>query len=447
MNLTTGYLVSAALGLARTELPSFGDSPLERIVLSWGGVLLLALLSNLIAKKFLLRGMKAVALKTRSRWDDVLVERQVFDRLSHLAPALVVYVAAPFLLGQGEDPSALLGQGEDQSALQGQGEDQSAVDYLRRVANVWMILAGARALNALLDALVIIGLDKASTRAKPVRSYAQVAQLLVWVSAGILAVAVLMQKSPAVLLTGLGAMTAVLLLVFRDTILGFIASLRIEANEMLRVGDWVEMPKYGADGDVTEIGLHTVKIQNWDKTITTIPTHAFMSDSFKNWRGMTESGGRRIKRSLNLDMRTVRFLDESDVERLSRVKALRSYLEERTAEVEAWNQEHGVDQSMPVNGRRLTNLGTFRAYVESYLRELGPIREDMTFLVRQLAPTAEGVPLELYCFSGEQRWAEYEGIMGDIFDHLLSVLGEFGLRPFQQPSGEDFRSISATVKP
>lgn len=427
MNLTTGYLVSAALGLARTELPSFGDSPLERLVLSWGGVLLLALLSNLIAKKFLLRGMKAVALKTRSRWDDVLVERQVFDRLSHLAPALVVYVAAPFLLGQ--------------------GDDQAAVDYLRRVANVWMILAGARTLNALLDALVIIGLDKESTRTKPVRSYAQVAQLLVWVSAGILAVAVLMQKSPAVLLTGLGAMTAVLLLVFRDTILGFIASLRIEANEMLRVGDWVEMPKYGADGDVTEIGLHTVKIQNWDKTITTIPTHAFMSDSFKNWRGMTESGGRRIKRSLNLDMRTVRFLDESDVERLSRVKALRSYLEERTAEVEAWNQEHGVDQSMPVNGRRLTNLGTFRAYVESYLRQLGPIRDDMTFLVRQLAPTPEGIPLELYCFSGEQRWAQYEGIMGDIFDHLLSVLDEFGLKPFQQPSGEDFRNILPAVKP
>lgn len=427
MNLTTGYQVSAALGLAQADLPSFGDSPLERLVLSWGGVVLLALLSNLIAKRVLLRGLKAVALKTRSQWDDVLVERQVFDRLSHLAPALVVYVAAPFLLGQ--------------------GDDQAAVDYLRRVANVWMILAGARTLNALLDALVIIGLDKASTRTKPVRSYAQVAQLLVWVSAGILSVAVLMEKSPAVLLTGLGAMTAVLLLVFRDTILGFIASLRIEANEMLRVGDWVEMPKYGADGDVTEIGLHTVKIQNWDKTITTIPTHAFMSDSFKNWRGMTESGGRRIKRSLNLDMRTVRFLDESDVERLSRVKALRPYLEERTTEIETWNQEHGVDQNMPVNGRRLTNLGTFRAYVESYLRQLGPIRDDMTFLVRQLAPTSEGIPLELYCFSEEQRWAQYEGIMGDIFDHLLSVLDEFGLKPFQQPSGEDFRNILPAVKP
>lgn len=426
MNLTTAYQISTALGFAQTDLSSFGDSPLERLVLSWGGVVILALVSNLIAKKFILRGLRAVAAKTRTRWDDVLVERQVFERLSHLAPALVVYVAAPILLDQ--------------------SEDAAVVDYLRRFANVWMILAGARTLNALLDALVIIGLEKKSTRTKPVRSYAQVVQLLVWVSAGILSVAVLMQKSPTVLLTGLGAMTAVLLLVFQDTILGFIASLRIEANEMLRVGDWVEMPKYGADGDVIEIGLHTVKIQNWDKTITTIPTHAFMSDSFKNWRGMTESGGRRIKRSLKLDMTSVRFLDEADVERLSGVKALRSYLEERTAEVEAWNQEHAVDKSTPVNGRRLTNLGTFRAYVESYLRQLGPIREDMTFLVRQLAPTPEGIPLELYCFSGEQRWSQYEGIMGDIFDHLLSVLDEFGLKAFQQPSGADFRNFSRGAK-
>jgi len=422
MNLNFKHDPFAALGFAQVDWSSFVDSPVERLVLSWGGVLVLALLSNLVAKKIILRGLRAVALKTRSRWDDVLVERRVFERLSHLAPALVVYVAAPALLGQ--------------------AEDAAVVDYLRRVANVWMILAGARTLHALLDAMVIIGLEKESTRTKPVRSYAQVVQLLVWVSGGILSVAVLMEKSPTALLTGLGAMTAVLLLVFRDTILGFIASLRIEANEMLRVGDWVEMPKYGADGDVTEIGLHTVKIQNWDKTITTIPTHAFMSDSFKNWRGMTESGGRRIKRSLKLDMTTVRFLDDSDVEKLSRVKALRSYLEERTAEVEAWNQEHAVDQSTPVNGRRLTNLGTFRAYVESYLRELGPIREDMTFLVRQLAPTPEGIPLELYCFSKEQRWAQYEGIMGDIFDHLLSVLDEFGLKAFQQPSGADFRGLS-----
>jgi len=414
--------VSISISPLEWELSLFGlgDTLFEQLALSWGGVILLAFLSNWVAKRVILRGLRVVAKKTRSQWDDVMVERRVFERLSHLAPALVVYLSAP--------------------ALFRAEVDATAVDYLRRVANVWMILAGARTLHALLDALVIIGLERESTKTKPVRSYAQVVQLIVWVSSGILSVAVLMEKSPTALLTGLGAMTAVLLLVFRDTILGFIASLRIEANEMLRVGDWVEMPKYGADGDVTEIGLHTVKIQNWDKTITTIPTHAFMSDSFKNWRGMTESGGRRIKRSLKLDMTTVRFLDAADIERLSAIQSLRSYLETRAAEVEVWNQERGVDESTPVNGRKLTNLGTFRAYVESYLRQLGPIREDMTFLVRQLAPTPEGIPLELYCFSGEQRWAQYEGIMGDIFDHLLSVLAEFDLKAFQVPSGSDFRS-------
>lgn len=320
------------------------DTPLERLIAGWVGVLLLAVIANFVARRVIVRGMHAVVSRTKTRWDDVLVEHRVFERLSHLAPALVVYLAARVLL---DDPGEELYQ-----------------DYLRRVANVWMILAGARTLHALLDALVIIGLQRDSTRTKPVRSYAQVVQILIWVSAGILSVAVLMQKSPTALLAGLGAMTAVLLLVFRDTILGFIASIQIEANQMLRVGDWVEMPKYGADGDVTEIGLHTVKVQNWDKTITTIPTHTFMSDSFKNWRGMTESGGRRIKRSLNLDMNSVRFLEEADLVRLGAVQALRPFLESRSEEVARWNEENDVDGSSPINGRRLTNLGTFRAYVE-----------------------------------------------------------------------------------
>jgi len=401
------------------------DTPLERLVAGWIGVLLLAVIANFVARRVIVRGMHAVVSRTKTRWDDVLVQHRVFERLSHLAPALVVYLAARVL-------------------LDGEGEEIYQ-DYLRRVANVWMILAGARTVHALLDAMVIIGLQREATRIKPVRSYAQVVQILVWVSAGILSVAVLMQKSPTALLAGLGAMTAVLLLVFRDTILGFIASIQIEANQMLRVGDWVEMPKYGADGDVIEIGLHTVKVQNWDKTITTIPTHTFMSDSFKNWRGMTDSGGRRIKRSINLDMNSVRFLEEADLERLRCVQALRSYLESRTTEVDRWNEENDVDGSSPINGRRLTNLGTFRAYVEAYLHGLEPIREDMTFLVRQLAPASEGIPIEIYVFSGEQRWVQYEAIMGDIFDHLLAVLGQFDLRVFQQPGGADLSRLEPLV--
>ena len=401
----------------------FGDSPLAMLG-PWVAVLVIAWLSNFITKRVIVRGVRIVVDKTKATWDDVFVEHHVFERLSHLAPALVVYVAAPVLL-----------EGT---------QNEIYPDYLRRLANVWMIIAGARAFGAFLDALVTLGRRSESTRDKPLRSYAQVVQLVVWMAAGILSVAVLMQKSPWALLTGLGAMTAILLLVFKDSILGFVASVRIASNDMLRAGDWVEMPKYGADGDVLDIGLHTVKIQNWDKTITTIPTHAFMTDSFKNWRGMTQSGGRRIKRSLSFDMHSVRFLEEEDLTRLGKIEALRDYLAERTREVAQWNKSRKVDDASPVNGRRLTNLGTFRAYLESYLRDLEPIRKDMTFLVRQLPPSDTGIPIEIYCFSGEQRWVEYEAIIGDIIDHLLAILGEFNLRLFQQPSGADLRVLAGT---
>ncbi len=393
---------------------------------AWLIVVLIALLANWIAKKVIVRGVSALVKHTQTTWDDLLVEHDVLVRLSHLAPALVIYIAAPFVL---KEP-----------------EDLIYVQYLRRFANVWMIVAGARALHALIESLVELGRRSDSARAKPLRSYAQVAELVIWIAAAILSVSVIMQRSPTVLLTGLGAMTAILLLVFKDSILGFLASLRLASNDMLRTGDWVEVPKYGADGDVIDIGLHTVKVQNWDKTISMIPTHAFMTDTFKNWRGMTESGGRRIKRSLHLDMTSVRFLEDADLERLGRIQSLKPYLDERTKELAEWNQAKSVNPDSPVNGRRLTNIGTFRAYIECYLKELEPIREDMTFLVRQLAPSTEGVPLEIYCFSGEQRWKYFEGIMGDIFDHLLAVVREFDLRVYQQPGSEDLRSLMAQSK-
>ena len=392
---------------------------------AWLGVALVALIANLIAKKVIVRAVSALVKHTETTWDDLLVEHHVLERLSHLAPALVIYVATPFLLTE--------------------PEDAVYANYLRRFANVWMIIAGARALHALIESLVELGRRSDATRAKPLRSYAQVAELVIWITAAILSVSVIMQRSPTVLLTGLGAMTAILLLVFKDSILGFLASLRLASNDMLRTGDWVEVPKYGADGDVIDIGLHTVKVQNWDKTISMIPTHAFMTDTFKNWRGMTESGGRRIKRSLHLDMTSVRFLIDEDLERLGQIQSLKPYLDERTAELQEWNEAKEIDSGSPVNGRRLTNIGTFRAYIECYLKELEPIREDMTFLVRQLAPTPEGVPLEIYCFSGEQRWKHFEGIMGDIFDHLMAVVREFDLRVYQQPGAADLRDLASQV--
>ena len=393
----------------------------------WVGVILAAWLANLIAKRVLVRAVRALIARTRATWDDVLVEHEVFEKLSHIAPALVFYAAAPILFPV-------------------PGTDGLA-EIIQRVANVWMTLAGARAVNALLDGLIALGRRSEGTREKPIRSYVQVAKIILWLAAGILVVAILMEKSPWALLTGLGAMTAILLLVFKDSILGFVASVQIASNDLVRVGDWIEMPRYGADGDVVDIGLHSVKVQNWDKTVSTIPTRSFMDESFKNWRGMTESGGRRIKRSLAIDMTSVRFLEAADFARLEKIQLLREYLRTRREAVADWNEERDVDSTCLANGRRLTNLGTLRAYLSAYLDAHEDIRDDMTFLVRQLAPGPEGLPLELYVFSGEQRWVQFEGIIADIFDHLLAVLHEFDLRPYQRPTGADLTALAPANTP
>src|SRR5690606_9409944 len=272
-----------------------------------------------------------------------------------------------------------------------------------------------------------------------------------WVIGRILVVAALINKSPLVLLTGLGAMTAVLMLVFKDTLLSLVASLQLASNDMLRVGDWIEMPSQNADGDVIDISLHTVKVQNWDKTISTIPTHLLISESFRNWRGMTESGGRRIKRALLLDQTSVRFLDQQERHRLRRIALIDEYLDKQSAELAAYNAKLEAAGKDPVNNRRATNLGTFRAYVVAYLRSHPGVNQDMTLLVRQRDPTPQGIPLEVYCFSADVRWAPYENLAGDIFDHLLAVLPEFGLRVYQQPGSGDVteavEGITAALRP
>ena len=246
--------------------------------------------------------------------------------------------------------------------------------------------------------------------------------------------ATLINRNPLILLSGLGAMAAVLMLIFQDTILSLVASLQLGSNDMVRIGDWIEMPSQNADGDVIEIALHTVKVRNWDKTITTLPVRKLITDSFKNWRGMQETGGRRIKRSLYIDQRSVRFLDEAEMQRLEDFVVLNDYLERKRRELAEWNRELEQQGAKPINERRVTNLGTFRAYVEQYLRNNAHIRQDMTLLVRQLQPGATGIPLEVYCFTNDTRWAVYEGIQSDIFDHLLAILPIFDLRVFQQCS-------------
>ena len=389
----------------------------------WLGVLLAAFVADLIAGLVIVRLVRTIVSKTRTKVDDAFVEHGVMQRLARVVPALVIHSAAPLLFPEGS----------------------SYVEMIQRFANVWMILAAGRGLDAFLDALVTLGQRAESTRDKPIRSYVQVAKILLWLAVGILTVAVLMGKSPWALLTGLGAMTAIILLVFKDSILGFVASIQIATNDLVRVGDWISMERYGADGDVIDIGLHTVKVQNWDKTISAIPTKAFMSDSFKNWRGMTESGGRRIKRALSIDMGSVRFLDEEDIARLTKLEVLSESIAGRAAEVASWNRQRGVDTTELANGRRLTNLGSFRTYLDAYLSAHPDISDEMTFLVRQLAPGPEGLPIEIYVFSKEQRWVQYEGIIGDIFDHVIASLPTFGLRPFQRPTGADLTALASAV--
>lgn len=283
------------------------------------------------------------------------------------------------------------------------------------------------------------------SKVRPIKGYLQSIEMLTFLFGFICILSIILNKSPLIFVSGLSAMTAVLLLVFKDTLLSFVAGVQLTANDLLRVGDWVEMPQFNADGDVVEIALNTVKIQNWDKTITVIPAHQFLAHSFKNWRGMSESGGRRIKRSLLIDLNTIRFLETSDLEKLSKIKVLRPYIEQKLSDVENYNKSLQIsDPSESINFRRLTNVGTFRAYVGEYLKSHPHIHKNMTFLVRQLAPNSEGLPIEIYVFTNDTRWAIYESIQSDIFDHLYSVLKEFDLSPFQKPTGRDLRYLSQT---
>jgi miniconductance mechanosensitive channel len=319
------------------------------------------------------------------------------------------------------------------------------IEAVRQGALIYMVMAGVWVLDGVLNAISDVGSEATAARELPVKSFVQVLKLVLYLVAAISVLSLVIGKSPFLLLSGLGAMTAVVMLVFRDAILGFVAGIQLSANRMVSVGDWIEMPKYGADGDVVEVALTTVKVQNWDKTITTIPTYALISESFKNWRGMSESGGRRIKRALNVDMRSIRFCDEDMLRRFARIQYVADYLARKQAEIATWNDAQGVDFDAAANGRRLTNIGTFRAYIVAYLRHHPMIHQDMTFLVRQLAPTPAGLPIEIYVFSRDQVWANYESIQSDIFDHVLAVASEFDLRVYQQPSGGDVADAVAAI--
>ena len=385
-------------------------------------VIALAFLANLIAKKVILRLVSRISVKTKTDWDDILVRRKVFQRLSHIAPAVVIYTMAPVVF-----------------------QTPNLVAVSRIASQVYMLVVGLLVIDAALTGANEIYQQFDVSKRIPIRGYLQVVKLILSLGALIISVSLIIDKSPLLLLSGLGAMTAVLLLIFRDTILGLVAGIQLVAHDMMRPGDWIEMPSHGIDGDVEDITLNVVKIRNFDKTVVTVPTYKLISESFKNWRGMSDSGGRRIKRSILLDVNSIRFCTPQLFDKLRKIESLRGYLDERQSEIDKDNSKRQVDPSSPANGRRLTNVGLFRQYVLAYLRGREDIHPEMTFLVRQLAPSPQGMPLEIYVFSSDQRWVHYEGIQADIFDHLYAVLPLFELRAFQQPSGLDLAEAAKSL--
>jgi miniconductance mechanosensitive channel len=379
-------------------------------------VLLLAVFANWVARRIFLTVLHRFVRRTRTDWDDKLQEQRFFTKLFHIAPALVIYSSAKLF--------------------------PEHADFISNFAIAYMGLVGLLAINAFLDAVVSVYSRYEISRSRPIRGYVQALKAFIFLIGGIAILGTLIDQSPWKLISGIGALTAVVLLVFKDSILGFVASIQISANDMVRIGDWIEMPKYGADGDVVDIAIQCVKVRNWDKTITTIPTYALVSDSFKNWRGMQETGGRRIKRSFYIDMNSVKFCSPEMIERFRRFAFLGTYIEEKLAEVEEYNKKMGFDLSEKINGRRLTNLGTFRAYLREYLRNHPSIHPELTLLIRHLPPTEHGLPIEVYVFTNDVRWVEYEAIQADIFDHILAIIPQFELRVFQSPTGTDLRDLT-----
>jgi len=385
-------------------------------MLGIGSILLLVVcvLGNFVTRKFIVQGIQKFIENSKNDWDDIFLKNKVFNSLSTLVPLILIqYLSVPIL----SNFSSLI----------------PFVYIVVKVSLVWVITS---VLVKALKAMEEVSTKIPSFQDKPIVSYIQLASVMIYVVAAILIFATILDKDPLALLGALGALTAVLMLVFKDTILGLVASIQISSNDMVRVGDWVSMPKYGTDGDVLEITLNTVKIQNWDKTISTIPTYAFISDSFKNWRGMTDSKGRRIKRSLNIDMTSIKFCTDEEIVHYKKVEMLKDYIESAQSEIATHNDTNSHDKSSLLNGRNLTNIGLYREYAHQYLSANKNLRKDLTLMVRQLEPTENGLPIEVYCFSNNIAWADYEAIQADIFDHLLSSISSFDLEVFQNPTGK-----------
>jgi miniconductance mechanosensitive channel len=380
-------------------------------------------LSQFITKHILLRGVSKLLSRTELGSDPSVGLKIIVGRLAQVVPALILSAGIAYVP---ELP-------------------EWVVTVIRNVAIAYIALTVARAFSAAMSSVNEIYMRRPGSYLKPIKGYLQIAQIIVYLIAAILIIAALIDKSPVILLSGIGAMGAVTLLVFQDTILSFVASIQLSSNDMIRVGDWIEMPQVNADGEVIDMALHTVRVQNWDKTITTIPTKRLISDSFKNWRGMQDAGGRRIKRSLFIDQTSIDFLNQDKLNELSKLALLKDYVNSKQSEINDWNRELVSQGKDAMNGRHMTNIGTFRAYVQNYLIHHPKVHQGMTLMVRQLSPTPQGLPLEIYCFTNDIRWEYYEGIQADIFDHLYAILPRFDLAVFQEPSGVDIRSSVAQL--
>ena len=362
--------------------------------------------------------------QTKATWDDIVFDRKVMVHLSRMVAPIIIYIFIPIAFAE---------------------TSQTTVGFIQRMCLIYLIITFLSFINSFLKAIYTVYSEKEQFRNRPLKGMLQTVQVVLWFVGAIIVVSILINKSPVSLLAGLGASAAILMLVFKDSIMGFVSGVQLSANDMLKVGDWIAMPKYGADGTVIEVTLNTVKVRNWDNTITTIPPYLLVSDSFQNWRGMQESGGRRVKRSINIDMTSVKFCTPEMLAKYRKILLLKDYVEKTEQVIKDYNEEHDIDNSILVNGRRQTNLGVFRAYLTAYLKSRPDINQGLTCMVRQLQPTDHGIPMELYFFSAIKEWVPYEGVQADVFDHVLAIIPEFDLQVFQSPSGRDFqRALSVS---
>lgn len=414
MNSVTHLIYDYFLSIGLSETTATYLNMLALLVAS----LIIVFVVDFVVRKVLLTLFSRFAARTKSNFDDVLVENKVPRNIAHIIPLIIALELTPTVFSD---------------FLYFENMMEKGLKVFGVVLLLWIV-------RSLLNALKSYFKTLPRLKDKPIDSYIQVFMIFAWFAGFAFAFAIITDVKLVAFFGALGAVSAVVILVFKDTILGFVASIQVSINDMVRIGDWITFEKYGADGDVIEINLSTVKVQNFDKTITTIPTYALISDSFKNWRGMTTSDGRRIKRALILNQSSIKLLNASDIDKLKNIELISDYLINRQEKIEQYNTENNVDKSLMLNGRNLTNIGVFRKYTEAYITKHPAINKDMMIMARQLAPTSQGIPLEIYAFSSDKRWENYEYIMADIFDHLLAAVPFFELELFELPNNSNFKN-------